>query len=334
MDSIDLVPRASLPSSWSATVPMKKRSSKGSNINNEQSIVTVTVGKRVPRRRTWTAEEDAKCFEAVQAQLTGLKNDEEHIDWRSVCVAMNRTRSTKQCRERWRLKLNPELSLSAWSEEEDKILISLQKTLGNNWVGISKHIPGRSEHSCKSRWRGVLREMKRNGIPFSNLDSEATTPKILKTNFVTEKKNPPTVVRPDSVSPVLESTPPCPASTPRKRLAEEMEERSPIFVKKQKPNDSNNSSLTSSPDSIMNSGHSLNVTSTLPQIAMSPLFNFPSQANQTNNWNLISPFYGTNMNLTQPFCRSFLFKEALLNFQLQQRTILTQMQMNVNRNIF
>lgn len=41
----------------------------------------------------------------------------------------------------------------AWSEEEDAILATMQKEVGNHWSTIAQHIPGRTGQQCAQRWR-------------------------------------------------------------------------------------------------------------------------------------------------------------------------------------
>lgn len=78
-------------------------------------------------------------------------------------------RTSKQCRgipfpesqnnqflllylERWNNYLDPALSTSAFSTEEDALLVKLQSELGNQWAEISRAMPGRSEDAVKKRW--------------------------------------------------------------------------------------------------------------------------------------------------------------------------------------
>lgn len=112
-------------------------------------------------RRHWTKSEDERCKKAVLAQLEGDPQCKKRIDWVSVQAQMGGARNAKQCRERWRLKLNPLIRTDRWSTEEDDKLISLFQIYSSRWVTISKKIKGRSEHACKSRWKGLVREKRR-----------------------------------------------------------------------------------------------------------------------------------------------------------------------------
>ena len=47
-----------------------------------------------------------------------------------------------------------------WKKEEDHLLITLQKQLGNNWVKISEKFVNRSPSQCFQRWRRIFSPMK------------------------------------------------------------------------------------------------------------------------------------------------------------------------------
>ena len=61
-------------------------------------------------------------------------------------------RTGKQCRERWTWTNPANKASRSWTEDEDILLISLQKRHGNKWTSIAKHLPGRLNGAAKNRW--------------------------------------------------------------------------------------------------------------------------------------------------------------------------------------
>lgn len=99
-------------------------------------------------RGSWTQEEDAALNSAV-AQIGENK-------WSKI-AKMIKTRSSKQCRERWMNCLKPGLKREPFERWEDEILIQKQTELGNHWAAIAHALPGRSPGAVKNRWYSGLK---------------------------------------------------------------------------------------------------------------------------------------------------------------------------------
>ena len=65
-------------------------------------------------------------------------------------------RTGRQCRDRYCNYLQPGLSSSNWTQEEDQLIIDLYDTIGNHWVEIAKYLKGRSGNNVKNRWHKYL----------------------------------------------------------------------------------------------------------------------------------------------------------------------------------
>lgn len=100
---------------------------------------------------SWTREEDETIINFVRDN--GCKN------WTRLSSLLP-GRIGKQCRERYRNHLDPNINHSNWTDEEDILLFKLHNQYGNKWVKISSMMPGRSDNSIKNRWNSTLKKIR------------------------------------------------------------------------------------------------------------------------------------------------------------------------------
>lgn len=130
-------------------------------------------------KKPWTKEEDEKLLEVIYSNYSTPKKNE--ISWAKIQEIveelyfkgiMRRRRTGKQCRERWLFHLsNPALERGPFTEEEDKLLLELNKKHGNKWKVISSLMKNRTEHHIKNRYYTILRKEGRKKIKDSKSKS-------------------------------------------------------------------------------------------------------------------------------------------------------------------
>ncbi|CAG9314498.1 MYBL2_1 [Blepharisma stoltei] len=134
--------------------------------NFAQSQISSIPERKVPISRggmkwkPWKESEDNLLIELVQKY--GTKQ------WAKISLEVNNAlhgsltvRNGKQCRERWKNHLNPNLNKGEWSLEEDLLLMKQKLEVGKKWCSIAKRMPGRTENSVKNRWNSLIKAAKK-----------------------------------------------------------------------------------------------------------------------------------------------------------------------------
>ena len=99
-------------------------------------------------RGSWTQQEDEQLKQAV-SQLGAKK-------WIDIAKFVP-TRTSKQCRERWHHRLDPQIKHEPFEPWEDQVIIEKQREIGNRWAVIAHQLPGRSASAVKNRWYSGLK---------------------------------------------------------------------------------------------------------------------------------------------------------------------------------
>lgn len=116
------------------------------------AVLPVWIMKQKSIKIKFTPEEDEKLRNLVQAHGTN--------SWNLIAGLMG-NRNARQCRERWKNYVNPELRNEPWTLEEDKLLVEKYEEYGPKWNKIAKHFVNRSDNSLRNRWQLMLRQWER-----------------------------------------------------------------------------------------------------------------------------------------------------------------------------
>jgi hypothetical protein len=114
----------------------------------ETSIDVDMQGDKISLKLKFTPEEDERLNAIVREY--GIK------DWIKVGSLM-RTRNARQCRERYKNYLDPDLRRGGWTIQEDELLEAKHREYGAKWNKIARFFANRSDISLRNRWMVLAR---------------------------------------------------------------------------------------------------------------------------------------------------------------------------------
>ncbi|OHT06950.1 Myb-like DNA-binding domain containing protein [Tritrichomonas foetus] len=71
--------------------------------------------------------------------------------WVTISRKMS-NKSPKQCRERYENYVNPKITNSEWTEDEERLLLQKYSEIGPHWVNLAKFFKSRSVNNIRNRW--------------------------------------------------------------------------------------------------------------------------------------------------------------------------------------
>lgn len=129
----------------------------------ETSINTPQMNIKPHQKSKFTIDEDRK--------LISLVNQFGENNWGSIALYMN-GRNIRQCRERWKHYLSPEVSNSPWTEMEDILLHQKYAEYGPKWKKIAEFFPNRTYINIKNRFLLKKRHDERISSQIVEISSE------------------------------------------------------------------------------------------------------------------------------------------------------------------
>lgn len=118
------------------------------NIINSNLIRPINQSKNKPTKphpkTKFTNQEDLQLLELVKKYGTN--------NWYQISKEMN-GRNIRQCRERYKNYLTPDVTNGPWTQEEDDLLFEAFSKYGARWKLIASFFPSRTDINIKSRWQ-------------------------------------------------------------------------------------------------------------------------------------------------------------------------------------
>ena len=104
------------------------------------------------KKEPFTPEEDQKIRDFVAEKGTHC--------WTDVLELLP-GRSTRQCRERWNLYLDPNVCNEPWGPEDEARLLHMYCVFGPKWTLIAKAFPNRTANNVKNKLKQCIRRAQK-----------------------------------------------------------------------------------------------------------------------------------------------------------------------------
>ena len=134
-------------------------------------------------RRLWTETVSATQEDTILTEQVAASSSP---DWNHVARELQRTlqnqhgrqviRTPKQCKDRWKNRLDPTINSDEWTTAELQVLFDAQRVYGNKWVTISTMLPGRTEIDIKNQFYSTARRNLRKLQRECPTDSQLQAP--------------------------------------------------------------------------------------------------------------------------------------------------------------
>ncbi len=125
-------------------------------------------------KQVWTSEEDERLKKAVQ--IFGFKA------WKKVSKYLG-NRNNKQCRQRWKFYLNPNIRKENFNESEDMVLLLGHILVGNKWTLVQLLFDRRTDQQIKNYFNRAFKKKRALLTKFVQKLVECELPAFKKFNL-------------------------------------------------------------------------------------------------------------------------------------------------------
>lgn len=123
-------------------------------LSQQQALNFALRSKRISRRKFRSDEDEI---------LRALVQQYGESDWNAIAQQLP-DRTARQCRERWRHYLCPDVITGDWTEEEEELLLAKVQEIGTKWAAIAAFFPHRTDIGVKNHYiRITSKRSKGNG---------------------------------------------------------------------------------------------------------------------------------------------------------------------------
>jgi hypothetical protein len=85
-------------------------------------------------------------------------------EWGSIAQHFQ-SRTSRQCRDRWRHYINPQVVTGNWTEADDQLLLAKVAELGQRWSAIAQLFPGRTDIGVKNHYISITGRKTKDVAP-------------------------------------------------------------------------------------------------------------------------------------------------------------------------
>ena len=155
-----------------------------SNYVKKSVLNNISEPKTVVLKGNWTPEEDKILIDLINLS-------KEYFNWSLISTYLPR-RTSKQCRERWLLQLDPNINKSSYTDEENYLIFLLQKKHKNKWSLICKNLDNRTDNSIKNQWNTKIKRKlsffnKKYKKDIENINNSILNNKMAQLDFLIDQ---------------------------------------------------------------------------------------------------------------------------------------------------